>query len=375
MDTEQTNKENEQPKKSRTETTTENVARYMPWLFPVSATVVGAALTLSTLGPWFKDFGINEAVGWGIAGLYDLFWLGSLYYERDAINSAKEKEAELYRNFGWGFAGVATLLLIVHTVIKHPGVGFQGYVEAGLPGYIAGMTPVLAKVMWMFVSIRFDNWIPAEIKRQIRETRLKARVDAALDTATWRSGADKYMAIERVQIGAKKEVAALQLELATDAAQAAANVKKVREILGPEFAEEDLFQLPTDLTPVPLVPIPAMTAPPMPKQISAKEKEGGPMVVTTPLNTNATKAWAWRELIRLYHKLNDQLPQEERPMAHQYFYNNLDNLDEEGRLVGFARMLPEGVRDVLPTTITPGTFSKNYAKYPASSFDDDECED
>lgn len=374
MDIEQTDNETAQPvevDKTRKETAMENVTRYMPWLFPVSATVVGAALTLTTLGPWFEDFGINEAVGWGIAGLYDLFWLGSLYYERDAISSAKEKEAELYRNFGWGFASVATLLLIVHTIIKHPGDStFGSYIEAGLPGYIAGMTPVLAKVMWMFVSIRFDNWIPAETKRRIRETRLAARMATAVQVATWDAEAEKYMATEKVQVGAKKRVAALQLELAGDASEASTNVRKVREILGADFAEEDLFQLPTELRPVPLPEIPVMMSRPVRKQISAKEQTRD--VVSAPLSTNEMKAWAWRELIKLYHKMNDQLPVEERPLERQYFYTNLDTIDSEGKLVGFAQYLPEGVRDVLPTVITAGTFSKNFAKYPPSSFDDDE---
>lgn len=377
MDINETEKETEQTagvKKTASETVTENVARYMPWLFPVSATVVGAGLTLTTLGPWFKDFGINEAIGWGIAGLYDLFWLGSLYYERDAISSAKEKEAELYRNFGWGFAAVATLLLIVHTVIKHPGDStFGSYVEAGLPGYIAGMTPVLAKVMWMFVSIRFDNWIPAETKRQIRLTRLEARKATAVEVATWGAEAEKYMTVERVQVGAKKKVAALQLELAADASTASSNVKKVREILGGDFAEEDLFQLPNALQPVPLPQIPVMQSRPVRKQISA-EKQAPRDVVSAPLSTNEMKAWAWRELIKLYHKMNDQLPEHERPLERQYFYTNLDTIDDQGKLVGFAQYLPEGVRDVLPTKITAGTFSKNFAKFPPSSFDDDDIE-
>ena len=377
MDIEQTDKETAPtngPERGKSEIVMEKAGRYLPWLFPVSATVIGAALTLTTLGPWFKDFGINEAVGWGIAGLYDLFWLGSLYYERDAINSAKKEEAELYRNFGWGFAAVATLLLIVHTIIKHPGTNFGDYIEVGLPGYIAGLTPVLAKVMWMFVSIRFDNWIPAETKYQIRVTRLEARKATALEVATWRAEAAKYMETERVQVEAKKNVAALQLELAADASQASSNVKTVREILGGDFAEEDLFQLPTELRPVPLPQIPVMMSRPARKQISA-EKQTPRDVVSAPLSTNETKAWAWRELIKLYHKLNDQLPVEQRPMERQYFYTNLDTLDEHGKLIGFAQYLPEGVRDVLPTVITAGTFSKNFAKYPPSSFDDDESED
>lgn len=380
MNTEQTPEETApiaEQEKSKTEDAMENVARYMPWVFPVSATIVGAALTLTTLGPWFEDFGINEAVGWGIAGLYDLFWLGSLYYERDAINSAKEDEAERYRKFGWGFAGVASLLLVVHTVFTHKGTDVASYVEIGLPGYIAAMTPVLAKVMWMFVSTRFDNWIPTETKKQIRRTRLEARKATAVEVATWKAEASKYMTTEEVQVGAKKDVAALQLRLAGDAAQASANVKQVKEILGSSFVEDDLFQLPTALEPVPLVQIPQMQRPAMRKQISAaKEEDGTQTVVTAPLNTNATKAWAWRELIKLYHKLNDQLPEDQRPLERQYFYTNLDTVDGEGRVIGFARMLPEGVRDVLPTVITAGTFSKNFAKYPASSFDDDEeCED